>query len=284
MKTVAIIGAGTMGAGIAQVCAASGLNVRLLDADQPALAAARARIEAGFDRLVAKQRLAPADRTVALERIDMRTAVSGQVSGVDAVIEAASERREAKEAVFRVVDAEADANALLASNTSSISITWIASRTSRPGSVVGMHFFNPVPVMELVEVVRGLETTEETMRRTIDLATALGKKPVVVNDAPGFVSNRVLMPLINEAAFCVLEGVAEPAAVDDVMRLGMRHPMGPLALADLIGIDVCVDILDVLHRDLGDDKYRACPLLRKMVAAGRLGRKTGRGFFEYEAR
>jgi 3-hydroxybutyryl-CoA dehydrogenase len=197
------------------------------------------------------------------------------------VVEAATEHRETKFQIFHDLDHAAPPGAILATNTSSISITAIAAQTTRPGLVIGMHFMNPVPVMPLVEIIRGLETTDATTARTVAIATALGKTPVEVRDAPGFVSNRVLMPMINEAIFCVMEGVAAPEAVDTVMKLGMNHPLGPLALADLIGLDVCLAILEVLHRDLGDDKYRPCPLLRTMVAAGRLGRKSGRGFFDY---
>ena len=281
MREVAVIGAGTMGAGIAHVLALKGISVRLLDADASALARATQTIARNLERQARKQVIADGDVSVVLGRILTRTGVAGYLSGVDAVIEAVSERREAKEQIFRLMDAEADADALLASNTSSISITWLASRTARPEQVIGMHFFNPVPVMTLVEVVRGMATSDESVQRTVDLAERLGKTPVVVNDAPGFVSNRVLMPMINEATFCVQEGVAEAEAVDAVMRLGMAHPMGPLALADLIGLDVCVDILEVLHRELGEDKYRPCPLLKRLVAAGRLGRKAGKGFYHY---
>ncbi len=282
MNQVAVIGAGTMGSGIAHVLALHGIAVRLLDVQSEALERARETIARNLDRQVSKGTVTPGDREQALKQISTRTGISGNISDADVVIEVASERREVKEEVFRTIDSEADEGALLASNTSSISITWLGSLTGRPADVIGMHFFNPVPVMSLVEVVRGLETSDSTVDRTVALAERLGKTPVVVNDAPGFVSNRVLMPMINEAAYCVLEGVAEPEAVDTVMHLGMAHPMGPLALADLIGLDVCVDILEVLHRELGEDKYRPCPLLRRLVAAGRLGRKSGKGFYDYK--
>lgn len=282
MNQVAVIGAGTMGSGIAHVLALHGIAVRLLDVQSEALERAREMIARNLDRQVSKGTVAPGDREQALKRISTRIGISGNISDADVVIEVASERREVKEEIFRTIDSEADEGALLASNTSSISITWLGSLTGRPADVIGMHFFNPVPVMSLVEVVRGLETSDSTVDRTVALAERLGKTPVVVNDAPGFVSNRVLMPMINEAAYCVLEGVAEPEAVDSVMHLGMAHPMGPLALADLIGLDVCVDILEVLHRELGEDKYRPCPLLRRLVAAGRLGRKSGKGFYDYK--
>lgn len=283
MKTVVVIGAGTMGSGIAQVCALRGLHVRLLDVQADALERAEREITRSMNRQQEKGKITSADVEAARRRIQRHPALSGHLEEAQLIIEAVSERPDVKASVFRQMDAEADDTAILASNTSSISITRLAAYTRRPEAVIGMHFFNPVPVMQLVEVVRGLHTSDETVQRTTALAERLGKVPVSVNDAPGFVSNRVLMPMINEAAFCLMEGVAEPQAIDDVMRLGMAHPMGPLALADLIGLDVCVDILDVLHRELGEDKYRACPLLRKMVDGGQLGRKSGRGFFAYDA-
>ena len=283
MKTVVVIGAGTMGSGIAQVCALRGLHVRLLDVQADALERAEREITRSMNRQQEKGKITSADVEAARRRIQRHPALSGHLEEAQLIIEAVSERPDVKASVFRQMDAEADDTAILASNTSSISITRLAAYTRRPEAVIGMHFFNPVPIMQLVEVVRGLHTSDETVQRTTALAERLGKVPVSVNDAPGFVSNRVLMPMINEAAFCLMEGVAEPQAIDDVMRLGMAHPMGPLALADLIGLDVCVDILDVLHRELGEDKYRACPLLRKMVDGGQLGRKSGRGFFAYDA-
>ncbi|MGD8601488.1 MAG: 3-hydroxyacyl-CoA dehydrogenase NAD-binding domain-containing protein, partial [Gemmatimonadota bacterium] len=217
-----------------------------------------------------------------LDRISTGTDLSAAVTEADLVIEAAPEKAELKYSIFETLDEAAPEATILASNTSSISITEIAARTRRPEQVIGMHFMNPVPVMQLVEVIRGLATSDETTRAVLDLAEALGKTPVEVNDSPGFVSNRVLLPMINEAIFALMEGVAEPEAIDTVMKLGMNHPMGPLTLADLIGLDTCLSILEVLHREIGDDRYRPCPLLRKYVAAGWLGRKTGRGFYTYE--
>ncbi len=275
-----MIGAGTMGNGIAHVFAQHGWDTALVDVSRDALERARTTIAANLDRQVKKGALAAADKDATLGRIAVDTKLDG-AARAELVVEAATENPELKFRIFRDVDAAAPAGAILATNTSSISITAIAAHTKHPGRVIGMHFMNPVPVMPLVEVIRGLETSEDTARRTVAVATALGKTPVEVNDAPGFVSNRVLLPMINEAAFCVMEGVATPEAVDAVMKLGMNHPLGPLALADLIGLDVCLAILEVLHRDLGDDKYRPCPLLRKLVAAGRLGRKSGRGFHVY---
>jgi len=276
-----IIGAGTMGNGIAHVFAQHGHDVTLVDVAQDRLESARSTIERNLGRQVGKGVLTQADADATLGRIASETDLEAGVAGADLVVEAATENPQLKADIFRRMDAAAPAGAILASNTSSISITQIAGATGRPAQVIGMHFFNPVPVMKLVEVVRGLATSDETFATVRDLASALGKTPVEVNDAPGFVSNRVLMPMINEAIFCVHEGVATPEAVDDVMKLGMAHPMGPIALADFIGLDVCLSILEVLHRELGDDKYRPCPLLRKMVAAGRLGRKSGQGFYEY---
>jgi 3-hydroxybutyryl-CoA dehydrogenase len=280
MSRVAVVGAGTMGNGIAHVFAQHGWDTALIDVVPASLERALATIRANFDRQVKKGTLTGEQRAAAVARI--RTASSlDAVRDAELVVEAATEQPDVKFNIFRELDRVAPPGAILASNTSSISITTIAAQTGRPARVIGMHFMNPVPVMPLVEVIRGLGTGEETVKRVLELVQALDKTPVEVNDAPGFVSNRVLMPMINEAVFCVMEGVATPEAVDAVMKLGMNHPLGPLALADLIGLDVCLAILEVLHRDLGDDKYRPAPLLRKMVAAGRLGRKSGRGFHVY---
>jgi 3-hydroxybutyryl-CoA dehydrogenase len=269
-----------MGNGIAHVFAQHGWSVALIDTVPAALERATATIRANLDRQVKKGTL-PADAPAqVLGRIETAGSVDA-AAGASLVVEAASENPAIKFAVFEQLDRVAQPDAILATNTSSISITEIAARTRRPGQVIGMHFMNPVPVMQLVEVIRGLATTDATTRAVMDTATALGKTPVEVNDYPGFVSNRVLMPMINEAIFCVMEGVATPEAIDTVMKLGMAHPMGPLQLADFIGLDVCLAILEVLHKGLGDDKYRAAPLLRKMVAAGYLGRKSGRGFYSY---
>ncbi len=269
-----------MGNGIAHVFAVAGWEVNLVDVSRAALERALQTIQANLDRQVRKGLLDETGRAAALGRLKTATTLDA-TSHAALVVEAVVEDPATKFALFAELDQKAPESAVLATNTSSISITEIAAHTRRPDRVVGMHFMNPVPVMSLVEIVRGLLTSDATVEATLRIARELGKTPVEVNDYPGFVSNRVLMPMINEAAYCVLEGVATPEAVDTVMKLGMNHPMGPLALADLIGLDVCVAILEVLHRGLGEDKYRPCPLLRKMVAAGRLGRKSGRGFYEY---
>ena len=278
----AVIGAGTMGNGIAHVLAQHGWQVTLVDVAPAALEKALATIGGNLDRQVKKGTLAQSARAETLSRLRTATALA-EVRGSTLVVEAATERRDLKFRIFEELDAAADDGAILATNTSSISITEIAARTRRPGAVIGMHFMNPVPVMQLVEVIRGHATSDDTTHRTVEIARALGKTPVEVHDYPGFVANRVLMPMINEAVYCVMEGVATPDAVDTVMKLGMAHPMGPLTLADFIGLDVCLAILEVLHQGLGDDKYRPCPLLRRMVAAGHLGRKSGRGFYDYRA-
>ncbi len=280
MSKAAVIGAGTMGNGIAHVFAQHGWDVTLIDVSEEALERGRATIKGNLDRQVKKGTL-PADAPgQILDRISARTALEA-AGDAELVIEAATERPELKFEIFRTLDTICEPTAILASNTSSISITEIAAKTRRPAKVIGMHFMNPVPVMQLVEVIRGHATDDATTRRTIEVAKALGKTPVEVNDYPGFVANRILLPMINEAIFAVMEGVATPEAVDTVMRLGMAHPMGPLALADFIGLDVCLAILEVMHAGLGDPKYRPCPLLRRMVAAGHLGRKSGKGFYEY---
>ena len=279
---IAVIGAGTMGNGIAHVFAQSGHDVTLVDLDQSRLDAALGTIDKNLGRQVAKEKITADDQAATLGRIVTVTDLVRGVAEADLVVEAATENAELKAKIFEQIDDAAPPSAILASNTSSISITQIAGATARPEQVIGMHFFNPVPVMKLVEVVRGLATSDETYETVRELSEDLGKTPVEVNDAAGFVSNRVLMPMINEAVFCVHEGVATPEAVDTVMKLGMAHPMGPLTLADFIGLDVCLSIMEVLHAELGEDKYRPCPLLRKMVAAGRLGRKSGQGFYEYD--
>jgi len=280
LQTLGVIGCGTMGNGIAHVAARSGLKVVLHDLEQLFLDRALMTIEKNLEREVAKSTISADVKSAALSRIVATTKMS-PLGEADFVIEAVVENLETKAKVFEAADAIARPGVILASNTSSISITKIASRTKRPDRVVGMHFMNPVPVVTLVEIVRGLATSDETYQSTKLLAESLGKTPVEVNDFPGFVSNRVLMPMINEAIYCVMEGVGTADAVDSVMKLGMNHPMGPLTLADLIGLDVCLDIMEVLHDGFGDSKYRPCPLLRKMVDAGQLGRKTRKGFYTY---
>jgi 3-hydroxybutyryl-CoA dehydrogenase len=278
---VAVIGSGTMGNGIAHVFAQGGFDVTLVDLDQELLDRALSTIAKNMERQVKKGTLAEAERSAALGRIhaslDLEAAARGCQLAVEAVVEDGPTKRD----VFRRLDAAAPTDAVLATNTSSISITEIGAATGRPDKVVGMHFMNPVPMMQLVEIIRGLATSDATVALVEDLSRRLGKTPVQVNDYPGFVSNRVLMPMINEAVYCLMEGVASAEAIDTVMKLGMNHPLGPLALADLIGLDVCLDIMEVLHHGYGDPKYRPCPLLRKMVRAGHLGRKSGRGFYVY---
>lgn len=279
-RPVVVVGAGTMGSGIAQVFAASGRPVLLLDPVDAALQKGLGVIQKSLGRLVDKGTIDSRARDEALKRIATKE-TGFPIAECSIAVEAVPERLDLKKSVFQMLDEKLPPGAIMATNTSSISVTELAASTKRPTRFVGMHFMNPVPLMQLVEIVRGLETSDATVAETVELAKALGKVPVVVADRPGFVSNRVLMPMINEAAFTLMEGVADREAIDTVMKLGMNHPMGPLALADLIGIDVCLDIMEVLHQGFGDSKYRACPLLRTMVAAGRLGRKSGRGFYEY---
>jgi len=277
---VGVLGAGTMGHGIAHVLIRGGYTVLLHDLSQQFLEAGAARIAKGLNRDVEKNRLTAEDREKALSRLKTTMRVS-DLEGADFIVEAVTENFEVKSGVFRAVEPHCRAEVIFASNTSSISITRLAATTQRPDRFIGLHFFNPVPVMKLVEVVPGLATSPETVEAAERLATSAGKTPVRVNDFPGFVSNRLLMPMINEAVYCLMESVADAKGVDDVMKLGMNHPMGPLELADLIGLDVCLDIMKVLYESFRDSKYRPCPLLEKMVSAGRLGRKIGRGFYEY---
>lgn len=283
VERVAVLGAGVMGNGIAHVCALAGLRVALFDPDSGAVDRAVATIARNLDRQASKGRISEEQRRDALARIVPSASLDEAAAETDAVIEAVPEQPEVKEAVFEELDRTAPEHAILASNTSSISITAIAACTRRPEKVAGMHFMNPVPVMKLVEVVRGLATSEATVQAVAALSRTLGKTPVEVRDFPGFVSNRVLAPMLNEAAFALMEGVADAADIDQVMTLGMNHPLGPLALADLIGLDTVLHILEILHRDLGEDRWRPCPLLRQYVAAGWLGRKAGRGFYRYDA-
>jgi 3-hydroxybutyryl-CoA dehydrogenase len=280
IRHVAVVGAGTMGAGIAQVFAQAGLDVSLQDVSEPALDAARRRIEGSLDKFVEKGKMTRADGDAALGRLRARTTIES-LADAEFVIEAIVEDVAAKRHLFSGLDAILPPGVVLSSNTSSISITTLGAATKRPALVVGMHFMNPVPLMPLVELIRGQATNDDTLERARALAARVGKTAVEAADYPGFIANRILMPMINEAAFALMEGVGTREAIDTVMKLGMNHPMGPLTLADFIGLDVCVAILDVMHEGLGDPKYRACPLLRRMVAAGHLGRKSGQGFYEY---
>ena len=280
INRIAVIGAGTMGNGIAQVFAHAGFEVRLIDAAANALDRARGTIEKSLGKFVEKGRLTPVDRDAALARLATNTNLDA-AADVEYVVEAIYEDVDAKRGLFARLDQITKPGVILSSNTSSISITILGAATKRPDKVLGMHFMNPVPVMTLVELIRGQSTSDASMALARDLCGKLGKTAVEAADYPGFIANRVLMPMVNEAIFAVMEGVGTPEAIDTVMKIGMNHPMGPLALADLIGLDVCLAILNVLHDGLGDPKYRPCPLLRRMVAAGQLGRKSGRGFFEY---
>jgi len=280
IQTVGVVGAGTMGHGIAQILIRSGYTVFLHDLSQQFLDSGAGRIAKGLNRDVEKNRLTAEEREKARSRLKTTTRVA-DLGGADFIVEAVTENLEVKAGVFRAIEPHCGPGVIFASNTSSISITRLAATTQRPDRFVGLHFFNPVPVMKLVEVVPGLATSPETVGAAEQLATSAGKSPVRVNDSPGFVSNRLLMPMINEAVYCLMESVADAKGIDEVMKLGMNHPMGPLELADLIGLDVCLDIMKVLYDSFRDSKYRPCPLLEKMVNAGRLGRKTGRGFYEY---
>jgi 3-hydroxybutyryl-CoA dehydrogenase len=280
IKTIGVIGAGTMGNGIAQVFAQSGFSVTLVDVAEPMLDRARMTIEKSLGKFVEKGKLTAADRDASMARLQTATSVD-QLADADYVVEAIVENAETKRGLFTSLDAITKPDVILASNTSSISITLLGAATKRPDKVLGMHFMNPVPVMTLVEMIRGQATSNDSMRIASELCATLGKTPIEAADYPGFIANRILMPMINEAIFAVMEGVGTAEAIDAVMRLGMNHPMGPLTLADFIGLDVCLAILNVLHEGIGDPKYRPCPLLRRMVAAGHLGRKSGQGFYSY---
>ncbi len=280
IRIVGVIGAGTMGNGIAQACSTAGLQSVMVDVSEAALERGRSGISASLDRMVNKQKIAPADKIAALKRIEGTTDY-GALKRCDLVIEAATENEDVKRSILKKIDELARPGVIIASNTSSISITRLAAATSRPGKVIGMHFFNPVPVMALVELIRGRQTDDATVETAKALVKTLGKTPIVTKNSPGFIVNRILCPMINEAVFALQEGLASAADIDEAMKLGCSHPIGPLALADLIGLDVMLAVMEVLHRDFNDPKYRPALLLKEMVAAGQLGRKTGRGFFTY---
>lgn len=283
INNVTVIGAGTMGNGIAQVFAQQGFNVLLCDISELALNTALTTIQSNLNRMVKKEIISPSDIQKTLQQITTSTSIADSVKNADLVVEAATENIELKLKIFKEIDAHAPSECILATNTSSISITTIAAVTSRPHKVIGMHFMNPVPVMKLVEVIRGYATSDQVCKDIMEMSVQLGKEPVEVNDYPGFVANRILMPMINEAIYTLFEGVAGVHEIDTVMKLGMAHPMGPLALADFIGLDVCLSILKIMHHGFGNPKYAPCPLLVNMVTAGKLGRKSGEGFYAYSA-